>query len=97
MGLAPTSSSSLFERKLLLTVPPTSTDSSVFIRILCGMYGYMSIIRELCSEECARRFLEVSCDQRIFDLCPRAVPGEVWRRATLVGVSVKVPLRYRRC
>ena len=45
-------------------------------------------IRELCSiiRKSARVDLEVSCDQIIFDLCPRAVPGEVWRRARLVGV-----------
>ena len=52
-------------------------------------------IRELCSiiRKSAHVNLEVSCDQRIFDFCPRAVPGEVWRRATLVGVSVTVSLR----
>ena len=51
-------------------------------------------IRELCSIiwKSARVDLEVRCDQRIFDLCLRAVPDEVWRRATLVGVSVTVSL-----
>ena len=41
----------------------------------------------------ARVDLEVSCDQITFDLCLRAVPGEVWRSATVVGVSVTVSLR----
>ena len=52
-------------------------------------------IRELCSiiRKSARIDLEVSCDHRIFDLCPRAVPGEIWRRAMLVEVSVTVSLR----
>ena len=52
-------------------------------------------IRELCSiiRKSERIDLEVSCEQIIFDHCPRAVPGEVWRRATLVGVSVTVSLR----
>ena len=52
-------------------------------------------IRELYSIiwKSARVDLEVSCDQITFDLCPRAVPGEVWRRATLVEVSVTVSLR----
>ena len=69
-------------------MPPSSTDSSVFVRILRGMYELCSIIRKS-----ARVDLEVSCDQRIFDLYPRAVPGDVWRRVMLVGVSVTVSLR----
>ena len=37
------------------TVAPTSTDSSVFIRILRGMYGYTGTMLHY-TEECARRF-----------------------------------------
>ena len=46
-------------------------------------------IRELCSiiRKSARVDLEVSY------FFPRAVPGEVWRKGTLVGVSVTVSLR----
>ena len=69
-----------------IAVPPSSTDSFC---VLC------TEIRELYCIiwKSARVDLEVSCDQITFDLCPRAVRGEVWRRATLVEVSVTVSLR----
>ena len=38
-----------------IAVPPTSTDSSVFIRILRGKYGYTGTMLHY-TEECARRF-----------------------------------------
>ena len=38
-----------------IAVPPSSTDSSVFIRILRGMYGNTGTILHY-MEECARRF-----------------------------------------
>ena len=67
------------------------------VRIHPYLYGFCVVctdIRELCSiiRKSARVDLKVSYDQRIFDLCPRAVPGKVWR-ATLVRVSVTVSLR----
>ena len=40
---------------MYISVPPSSTDSSVFIRILRGMYGYPGTMLHY-TEECARRF-----------------------------------------
>ena len=37
------------------TVPPTSTDSNIFIQILRGMYGYTGTMLHY-TEECERRF-----------------------------------------
>ena len=52
------------------------------VRICPYLYGFFVVctgIRELCSiiRKSVRIDLEVCCDQRIFDLCPCAVPGEL--------------------
>ena len=55
----------------------TSEDQCLLLRIRPYLYGFSVVctdIRELCSiiRKSVRVDLEVSCDRRIFDLCPRA-------------------------